>query len=194
MNRSKKIIAVSAAAATLGLAAVAGPGIAAEIGSQNAAPDTDEQAFQQDLADRIGVPADKVASAIDELRGERRTERMADRLDHMVEEGVLTQQQADAISAQIEAGDTEAARAAVRAAMVEKQAAALVADGTITQAQADQVIALAKDGVPIMLGGKGMGPGKGMGFGGGHHGDDDHHGGDRDHHGGDRDHYDGDDD
>lgn len=178
MNRSKKIIAVSAAAATLGLAAVAGPGIAAEIGSDNTTPDAGAQAFQQDLADRIGVPADKVASALDELRGEREGERMIERLDHMVDKGVLSQQQADAVAAQVEAGDVEAARTAVQTAMVEKRAAELVADGTITQVQADQVIALVEDGVPLMLGGKGMGHGKGMGkgHGGDHHGDDDHHG------------------
>lgn len=151
MNRSKKIIAVSAAAATLGLAAVAGPGIASELDSRTAGTNAGEQAFQQDLADRIGVPADKVTSALDAMREDHEADDMAEDLADMVEDRELTQQEADAIAAQIESGDVEAARAALHTIEVEAEAAELVAAGAITRAQADQVIALAQDGVPVSL-------------------------------------------
>lgn len=63
-----------------------------------------EKDFAQRLADELGVGADKVASALEKVRGEMQAERQAehlssieDRLDQAVEDGNLTRAQADAI-------------------------------------------------------------------------------------------------
>lgn len=63
-----------------------------------------QQDFAKRLAEELGVDADKVAAALEKVRGELESERQAEhlselesRLDQAVEDGGLTQKQADAI-------------------------------------------------------------------------------------------------
>ncbi|WBB79904.1 hypothetical protein O7606_00365 [Micromonospora sp. WMMD882] len=95
-----------------------------------------KQAFAEALAEKLGVPADKVATALEELREEHAADRphrgdwrtgdwrtgdrpggdrpggdatdrqaaLKERLARAVEDGKLTQEQADAITAAVEAG------------------------------------------------------------------------------------------
>ena len=80
--------------------------------------------------------------------------------------GVITADQATTINALISANKTAEAETAIHAAMDSGLLAQLVKAGKITQAQADQITALQQAGVPIGIGGPGMGgPG-------GHHGPD----------------------
>jgi len=80
--------------------------------------------------------------------------------------GIITADQAKTINDLIAANKTAEAETAIHAAMDSGLLTQLVKDGTITQAQADQITALQQAGVPIGIGGPGMGgPG-------GHHGPD----------------------
>ncbi|MGI9188468.1 MAG: hypothetical protein ACR2J9_13290 [Gaiellales bacterium] len=91
--------------------------------------------------------------------------------------GIITADQATTINALITAKKTAEAETAIHAAMDVGLLTQLVKDGKVTQAQADQITALQQAGVPIGIGGPGMG---------GHHGDrgpdmdGDHHGPDMD--------------
>ncbi|MDM4720101.1 hypothetical protein QTQ03_11115 [Micromonospora sp. WMMA1363] len=80
----------------------------------------DRQAkFAEALAEELGVDTDKVTAALAKLREERKADRperperpnaadrqaaLEERLDQAVEDGKLTQEQADAITAAVEAG------------------------------------------------------------------------------------------
>ncbi|MFI6820747.1 hypothetical protein ACIBJE_07305 [Micromonospora sp. NPDC050187] len=84
-----------------------------------------QDAFAEALAEELGVPADKVTAALEKVREERRGDRperggwrggwrggdvadrqaaMKERLAQAVKDGKLTQEQADAITAAVEAG------------------------------------------------------------------------------------------
>ncbi|WP_018251805.1 hypothetical protein [Salinispora mooreana] len=95
----------------------------AEKGTDKEQKRSDRQAaFAEALAEKLGVDVDRVATALKELheqraadrpergdRGERpdsadRQEALAQRLAQAVEDGTLTQEQADAITAAAEAG------------------------------------------------------------------------------------------
>lgn len=137
--RRKHLLAGLAAAGVLGVG-VAAPTMAmaadntspspsasadadAEKGTNKAQQRSDRQAaFAEALAEKLGVDADEVTTALEELheqraadrpgRGDRserpdsadRQEALAQRLAQAVEDGKLTQEQADAISAAAEAG------------------------------------------------------------------------------------------
>jgi len=143
MQFTKKTIMIGAAAA-IGVAAIGGTAIAA-TGIASGDDDARHAAFEQELAQRLGVPRADVERAL----GEMHAQRTADRLGELVAEGRLTQAQADAIQKQVDAGQGDAAMQALRAAMLGNALAQLVQDGKITQAQADEAAALANEGVPI---------------------------------------------
>ena len=144
MQFTKKTILIGAAAA-IGIAAIGGTAVAATgvVGSNDR--DARHAEFEQELAQKLGVPQADVAKALDELHAERTT----GRLDALVQEGRLTQQQADAIQQQAQAGDAQGAMRALRTAMLGNALADLVEAGEITQAQADEAAKLAAEGVPI---------------------------------------------
>ena len=151
MQFTKKTILIGTAAA-IGVAAIGGTAVAA-TGIADRDDDTRHAEFEQELAQRLGVPQADVERAL----GEMHAERMADRLDKLVTEGRLTQPQADAIQKQVDAGQGQAAMQALRAAMLGNALTQLVQDGKITQAQADEAVTLAAEGVPIGV--RGVKPG-----------------------------------
>lgn len=151
MQFTKKTILIGAAAA-IGVAAIGGTAVAA-TGIADRDDDARHAEFEQELAQRLGVPQADVERAL----GEMHAERTAERLDELVAEGRLTQAQADAIQQQVDAGQGEAAMQALRAAMLGNALTQLVQDGKLTQAQADEAAALAAEGVPIGV--RGMKPG-----------------------------------
>lgn len=150
MQFTKKTILIGAAAA-VGVAAIGGTAVAA-TGIASGTDDARHAAFEQELAQKLGVPQADVERALGEIHAER----TADRLGELVAEGRLTQAQADAIQQQVDAGQGEAAMQALRAAMLGNALTQLVQDGKITQAQADEAAALASEGVPIGV--RGMKP------------------------------------
>ncbi|XTZ18290.1 hypothetical protein ACQSSU_13430 [Micromonospora echinospora] len=129
----KHLIAGLAAAGVLGLG-VAAPAVAfAENGETAPSPSATssadrsteradrQNAFAEALAEELDVPADKVTAALEKLREERKGDRperggwrggdaadrqaaLKERLAKAVENGKLTQAQADAITAAVEAG------------------------------------------------------------------------------------------
>ncbi|MGS2616030.1 hypothetical protein ACVCAH_16130 [Micromonospora sp. LZ34] len=124
----KHLLAALATAGALGLG-VAAPTVAFAADSADPTPSAsagedrqqqraDRQAeFAEALAEELGVPADKVTAALEKIRAEHKPadrperpsaeERQAalkEQLAQAVEDGKLTQEQADAISAAAEAG------------------------------------------------------------------------------------------
>lgn len=124
----KHLIAGLATAGVLGLG-VAAPTVAFAADGTDPAPSAstsddrqqqraDRQAgFAEALAEELGVSTDKVTAALEKIRAERkpadRPERpsaedrqaaLRERLAQAVEDGKLTQEQADAITAAVEAG------------------------------------------------------------------------------------------
>lgn len=132
--RRKHLLAGLAAAGVLGVAAPtmamaagntspspsASASADAEKGTDKAQQRSDRQAaFAEALAEKLGVEVDEVTTALEELREQRAAERgdrserpdsadrqeaLAQRLAQAVEDGKLTQEQADAISAAAESG------------------------------------------------------------------------------------------
>lgn len=153
MQFTKKTILIGSAAA-MGVAVIGGTAVAATgVVDRGDADEARHAAFEQELAQKLGVPQADVERAL----GEMHAQRTADRLGRLVAEGRLTQAQADAIQKQVDAGQGDAAMQALRAAMLDNALAQLVQDGKITQAQADEAAALANEGVPIGI--RGMKPG-----------------------------------
>lgn len=110
------------------------------------------------LAEELGLDTDTVQDAIEAVRGDLADERLAE----AVENGRLTQGQADAIADAIAAGDREAAREVfdeVRLAALEERLAEKVEAGELTQEQADEILERAEDGdFPGRRGRGGHGP------------------------------------
>ncbi|WP_019869005.1 hypothetical protein [Salinispora oceanensis] len=121
------VLGVGVAAPTMAMAAdnaspspSASASADAEKGTDKAQQRSDRQAaFAEALAEKLGVEVDEVTTALEELheqraaeRGDRserpdsadRQEALAQRLAQAVEDGKLTQEQADAISAATESG------------------------------------------------------------------------------------------
>ena len=109
-------------------------------------------------------------------------------VQELQQRGALTADQAKAITALIDAGKTADAETRIHAAMDAGMLAMLVQRKVVTQDQADQITSLIAAGVPIGLGGPGMGgpgdhhggPGMGPDMDGDHHMGGDHDGPDMD--------------
>ncbi|PZG02126.1 hypothetical protein [Micromonospora deserti] len=128
--RKKHLLAGLAAAGVLGVG-IAAPTVAFAANNETPSPSTSasagtdrqqqraerQAAFAEALAKELGVSADKVTAALEKVREQHkpadRPERgnaadrqaaLKERLDQAVQDGKLTQEQADAISAAAEAG------------------------------------------------------------------------------------------
>lgn len=69
--------------------------------------EADRAELVDQLAEKLGLPAEQVSTALDELRSEQQSERaarLADRLDQAVQDGTLTQAEADAVTKAVEKG------------------------------------------------------------------------------------------
>ena len=146
LSRNRKIALIGGAAAVVGLGVVAAPVVAKSVPGLNG-EDAGHEQFAKDLAARLGVPQSKVDDALESMKGDR----LAQRVDQLQKDGRLTADQATAIKAKIQSGDTEGAFKDLRSAMVASVTADLVKAGRLTQDQADQVVALVKAGVPLGL-------------------------------------------
>lgn len=151
MQFTKKTILIGAAAA-IGVAAIGGTAVAA-TGIATGDDDARHAEFEQQLAEKLGVPQADVERALGEMHAERTTERLGE----LVADGKLTQAQADAIQQQVDAGQGEAAMQSLRAALLGTALTQLVREGAMTQAQGEEVAKLASEGVPIGV--RGMQPG-----------------------------------
>lgn len=144
LSRTKRIALIGGAAAAIGLGVVAGPVLADSVmGDQDGHHDD----FARDLAAKLGVPQSKVDNALESMQGDR----LAQRLGELQQSGALTADQVASIKGSIAAGDVDAALKQLRATLTATQLDALVKQGDVTQAQADQVAALVKAGAPIGL-------------------------------------------
>jgi len=115
--RGKRKLALIGLAAVLGLAALGfGINTALVAASDNAtdgdsttavvseSDETDDQTSRHDtfvskLADKLGLDEDTLATAISEVRQEMRLEALEERLQEAVDEGTITQDEADQILA-----------------------------------------------------------------------------------------------
>ena len=113
--RGKRKLALIGLAAVLGLAAlgfgintalVAASDNATDVDSTTAvvseSDETDDQTSQYDtfiskLADKLGLDEDTLSTAISEVRQEMRLEALEERLQEAVDEGTITQDEADQI-------------------------------------------------------------------------------------------------
>lgn len=105
----------------------------------------EEGELAERLAAELGLDTDTVQDAIDAVKSDLGDERLAE----AVENGQLTQEQADAIAAAIAEGDREAAREVldeVRLAALEERLAEKVEAGELTQEEADELLERAEDG------------------------------------------------
>lgn len=93
----KKKLFTSAAIGTAGLVALTGAAFA-----QTDGVDTSETVKDR-VAEILGVSGDELDDAFDQARAEHRADRLSERLAEAVEEGVITQQDADTVTAWFEA-------------------------------------------------------------------------------------------
>ena len=149
MRYSKKTMIIGTVAASVGLAAIAGPVLAANIVSHDDRQAQEQQAFEKSLAEKLGVPQAKVDQALKEIQGDR----LGKRIDELQQAGVLTAAQATSIKTHIADGKLPEAMNALMAAMTTKRLDALVAAKTITPDQSTQISALVAAGVPLRVGG-----------------------------------------
>jgi hypothetical protein len=149
MRYSKKTLIIGTVATTVGLAAIAGPVLAANIVSHNDQRQEQQEAFEKSLAEKLGVPQADVDRALKEIQGDR----LGKRIDELQKDGALTAAQATSIKAQITDGKLPEAMNALMTAMTSKRLAALVAAKTITPDQSTDIASLIEDGVPLGIAG-----------------------------------------
>ncbi len=136
---------MSTAIAVAGVAVLSGGVLAATNGHRGGPNDE----VIDKVAETLGVDADELGEALAQARTEVAQEKRDARLDQLVEDGVLTQEQVDEIKA------WQAARPAVlddlghaggrRGPASEERLAQLVEDGTLTQEEADEILAWHND-------------------------------------------------
>ena len=149
MRYSKKTIIIGTVAATVGLAAIAGPVLAANIVSHDDQREQQQEAFEKSLAEKLGVPQADVDKALKEIQGDR----LGKRIDELQKDGALTVAQATSIKAQIADGKLPEAMNALLTAMTAKRLDALVAAKTITPDQSTEIASLIEAGVPLGIAG-----------------------------------------
>jgi len=149
MRYSKKTIIIGTIAATVGLAAIAGPVLAANIVSHDDQREQQQEAFEKSLAEKLGVPQADVDRALKEIQGDR----LGKRIDELQKDGALTAAQATSIKAQIADGKLPEAMNALLTAMTAKRLDALVAEQTITPDQSTEIASLIEAGVPLGIAG-----------------------------------------
>ena len=156
MRYSKKTMIIGTAAATVGLAAIAGPVLAANIVSHDDQREQ-QQAFEKSLAEKLGVPQADVDRALKEIQGDR----LGKRIDELQQAGALTAAQATSIKAQIADGKLPEAMNALLTVMTAKRLDALVTAKTITPDQSTEIASLIEAGVPLGIAGPRLGAAQG---------------------------------
>ena len=149
MRYSKKTMIIGTVAATVGLAAIAGPVLAANIVSYDDQREQQQEAFEKSLAEKLGVPQADVDKALKEIQGDR----LGKRIDELQKDGALTVAQATSIKAQIADGKLPEAMNALLTAMTTTRLDALVAEQTITPDQSTEIASLIEAGVPLGIAG-----------------------------------------
>ena len=140
---------IGTVAATVGLAAIAGPVLAANIVSHDDQREQQQEAFEKSLAEKLGVPQADVDKALKEIQGDR----LGKRIDELQKDGALTVAQATSIKAQIADGKLPEAMNALLTAMTTTRLDALVAEQTITPDQSTEIASLIEAGVPLGIAG-----------------------------------------
>ena len=140
---------IGTVAATVGLAAIAGPVLAANIVSHDDQREQQQEAFEKSLAEKLGVPQADVDKALKEIQGDR----LGKRIDELQKDGALTVAQATSIKAQIADGKLPEAMNALLTAMTATRLDALVAAKTITPDQSTEIASLIEAGVPLGIAG-----------------------------------------
>ena len=140
---------IGTVAATVGLAAIAGPVLAANIVSYDDQREQQQEAFEKSLAEKLGVPQADVDKALKEIQGDR----LGKRIDELQKDGALTVAQATSIKAQIADGKLPEAMNALLTAMTTTRLDALVAEQTITPDQSTEIASLIEAGVPLGIAG-----------------------------------------
>ncbi len=140
---------IGTVAATVGLAAIAGPVLAANIVTHDDQREQQQEAFEKSLAEKLGVPQADVDKALKEIQGDR----LGKRTDELQKAGALTATQATSIKAQIADGKLPDAMNALLTAMTAKRLDALVAAKTITPDQSTEIASLIEAGVPLGIAG-----------------------------------------
>ena len=135
MRYSKKTMIIGTVAATVGLAAIAGPVLAANIVTHDDQREQQQEAFEKSLAEKLGVPQADVDRALKEIQGDR----LGKRIDELQQAGALTAAQATSIKAQIADGKLPEAMNALLTAM--------------TPDQPTQIASLIEAGVPLGIAG-----------------------------------------
>lgn len=118
MNKRTSLIAAAAILATMGTVGVYSTMASTDTTPQETAPIEQQTApdegvqpvkdFQQALADHFNLDIEEVEAFFEEYRAEKKgdfEERAADRLNELVTEGTITQEQADALTSLYEDGE-----------------------------------------------------------------------------------------
>ncbi|MDP6823039.1 MAG: hypothetical protein QF554_07075 [Dehalococcoidia bacterium] len=145
----KNTIKIAVAGIGVGVVSLAGAGLASAH-SPGDGETRDE--ITNRVAEILGIDATELGDAMEQAREEHRTAEMDARLDQAVADGVITQEEADEIRTWLDsrpevleelegAGGHHGPRHGAGGAALEERLAALVEDGTITQAEADEVLA-----------------------------------------------------
>jgi hypothetical protein len=122
-DKTTRRLVVLGAIGALAVGALAWPALAQDPSEETSEPSSDElpeleerftehkSAFAEALAEELDLPVDQVTEAIEAANErlarqwrEERTARLQERLDQAVEDGDLTQEQADAIMDAVESG------------------------------------------------------------------------------------------
>lgn len=154
------------AAGVLGIGMLAGPALAQNADdsatSQEQTQDAPDPEARRDemkeaLADELGITVDELDAAHEAARETV----FMNHLDEMVENGRITQEEADVLSQAYEDGTLSEALEDLRLAHLEERLSQAVEDGRLTQEEADEILEAAKNGEWPRVGPHGrQGPGR----------------------------------
>ncbi len=148
----KKTLKIAVAGIGVGVVSLAGAGLASAHTPGGGEAGEMRQEITDRVAEILGIDATDLGDAFEQARDEARTQEMDARLDQAVADGVVTQEEADEIRAWLDsrpgvleelkgASGHHGPRNGRGGGALEKHLAALVEDGTITQAEADEALA-----------------------------------------------------